>query len=267
MRPLDAKHAVAAGHYMKQILLTVTVLLAVGAAACKDKTTTPTTTTTTTAAATTTTTAATTTTTSIAAPTQFTLTGRITDSGTNQGIPLADIEIIEGANIGRTQRAGADGNYTLANLNPGTFTMRVRAFGYPSTDVRVTITNANLRLDIPIAPLPVSTTTTTSIGPTLKADFIWTPDPCTVSGAGPVTDCTVDAIASIGNIAGYKFDYAGKTVLNNARFRLTLACGDLTGTGTDVTVSVSLTVTEAGSGATDTVTKSVPVTKINGACP
>jgi hypothetical protein len=252
---------------MKQILLSVTLILVAGAAACsKNETNTPTSTTTTTAAATTTTTAASTTTTSIAAPTQFTLTGLVSDASTNKPIPLADIEIIAGANIGRTFRTDANGLYSAPNLNPGSFTMRVRAFGYPSTDVQVTITNANQRVDVSIAPLPVSTTTTTSVGPTLKADFFWTPDPCTVSGAGPVTDCTVDSITSTGNIVGYKWDYAGKTILNNARFKLTLACGDLSGTGTDVTVNVSLTVTEAG-GATDTITKTVPVTKINGACP
>jgi len=253
---------------MKQLLLLSTLLLvAANVAACKkDEPAAPTSTTTTTAAATTTTTAATTTTTSVPAPTQFTLTGLISDSTTNQPIPLADIEIIDGANIGRTFRADANGIYTAANLNPGSFTMRVRAFGYPSTDVRVTITNANLRVDVPIAPNPKTTTTTTTTIPALKADFFWTPDPCTISGVPPLADCTVDAISSNGNIVGYKWDYVGKTVTNNARFKLSLACGDLSGTGTDVSVNVSLTVTDAG-GGTDTVTKTVPVTKINGACP
>jgi len=252
---------------MKQILrLTATLLLVTGITACKKDDTGPSSTTTTSVATTTTTVAATTTTTSIPAATQFTLTGLISDSTTNRPIPLADIEIIEGANVGRTFRADGNGVYTAANLNPGTFTMRVRAFGYPSTDVRVTITNANLRVDVPIAPNPVSTTTTTTTVPALRADFFWTPDPCTISGAPPVTNCTVDSISSNGSIVGYKWDYAGKTVMNNARFQLSLACADLSGTGTDVSVNVSLTVTDAG-GGTDTVTKTVPVTKINGACP
>lgn len=249
----------------KILVIVVASVMAAGSAACKKNDNAPSSTTTT-SVATTTTTAATTTTTSIPAATQFTLTGLISDSTTNQPIPLADIEIIEGANVGRTFRADASGIYTATNLNPGSFTMRVRAFGYPSTDVRVTITNANLRVDVPIAPNPKTTTTTTTVAPTLKADFFWTPDPCTISGAPPVTECTVDSITSIGNIVGYKWDYAGKTVTNNARFKLSLACTDLSGTGTDVTVNVSLTVTDAG-GGTDTVTKTVPVTKINGACP
>jgi hypothetical protein len=251
---------------MRKILVIVLAsVMAAGTAACKKNDNAPSSTTTT-SVATTTTTAATTTTTSVPAVTQFTLTGLISDSTTNQPIPLADIEIIEGANVGRTFRADAAGIYTAPNLNPGSFTMRVRAFGYPSTDVRVTITNANLRVDVPIAPNPKTTTTTTTIAPTLKADFFWTPDPCTISGAPPVTECTVDSITSIGNIVAYKWDYAGKTIMNNARFKLSLACSDLSGTGTDVTVNVSLTVTDAG-GGTDTVTKTVPVTKINGACP
>jgi len=252
---------------MKQILVTITLLLAAGAAACSKDSTTPSSTTTTSVAATTTTTAATTTTTSIAAPTQFTLTGLITDSTTGQPVPLADLEVIEGANIGRTQRAGANGQYTLANLNPGTFTIRVRATGYPSTDIRgITITNANLTLNIQLTPLPVSTTTTIPVTPTLKADFTWTPDPCTITGASATVDCTVDAtLASTGQIIKYEWTYKGKTVANNARFMLVLACSDL-GSGSSDSVSVTLTVFDPG-GTTNTVTKGVPINKVSGACP
>jgi protocatechuate 3,4-dioxygenase beta subunit len=258
--------AVADERYMKQTLLTLTILMAVGFAACKnDNANTPTSSTTTTVATTTTTSAATTTT-SIPAPVQFTLTGLITDATTNRPVPLADIEIIEGANLGRVFRADAAGFYTAPNLNPGTFTMRVRAFGYPSTDVRgITITNANLRVDVQLTPLPVSTTTTTTTIPTLHADFVWTPDPCTISPPA-VVDCTVDGTPSTGAITTYAWSYASKTVANNARFMLVLACSDLSGTGTDVTVPVTLTVTDVN-GGTDTVKKDVAIKKISGACP
>jgi hypothetical protein len=258
--------AVTDEHYMKQILLTLTILMAVGFAACKNDNATPTSTTTTTVATTTTTSAATTTTTSIPTPVTFTLTGLITDATTNQPVPLADIEIIEGANLGRVFRADANGFYTAPNLNPGTFTMRVRAFGYPSTDIRgITITNANVRVDVQLTPLPVSTTTTTTTIPTLRADFIWTPDPCTISPPA-IVDCTVDGTTSNGSITGYAWSYASKTVTNNARFMLVLACSDLSGTGTDVTVPVTLTVTDVN-GGTDTVKKDVAIKKISGACP
>ena len=253
---------------MKQILLTGTLLLVAGTiTACNKNETAAPTSTTTTSVATTTTTAAATTTTSIPAATQFTLTGLISDSTTNQPIPLADIEIFEGANIGRTFRADANGVYTAPTLNPGSFTMRVRAFGYPSTDVRVTITNANLRVDVPIAPNPKTTTTTTTTVPALQADFTWTPDPCTVSGGGPVADCTVDGTSTNPTVTLYSWTYgAAKTVTNNARFMLQLACTDLNGTGLDVNVNVSLTITDS-TGATNSVTKNLPVKKINGACP
>jgi hypothetical protein len=249
---------------MKQILVTITLLLAAGAAACaKNETTTPSSTTTTSVAATTTTTAATTSTTSIAAPTQFTLSGTIIDQTTSRPVPLADIEVIEGANLGRTFRADASGNYS-ALLNPGTFTIRVRAFGYPSTDFRgIVITNANVRFDIGLIPTPPSTTTTTT--PTLHADFFWTPDPCTITGATATVDCTVDGSASTGSITTYAWSYKSKTVANNARFMLVLACSDL-GSSTSDTVNVTLTVTDTG-GGTDTVTKGVPINKVSGACP
>lgn len=254
---------------MKQILLTLTILMAVGFAACKnDNANTPTSTTTTTVATTTTTSAATTTTTSIPAPVTFTLTGLITDATTNQPVPLADIEIIEGANLGRVFRADAAGFYTAPNLNPGTFTMRVRAFGYPSTDIRgITITNANLRVDVQLTPIPISTTTTTSTTttsiPVLTADFTVTPVPCTITNAGASVDCTVDAAPSTGAITGYKWEYKGRTVTGNARISLQITCADL-GAQKDDTIFVTLTVTDSD-GATATVTKGVVIVK-TGAC-
>jgi len=252
---------------MKQTLLTVSIFLAAGFAGCNDKnTSTPTTTTT---VATTTSTATTTAaTTSVPAPQTFTLTGRVVDQGTGRAIPLVDFEIIEGANLGRTFRSDSNGVYSV-NLSPGSFTMRVRTFGYPSTDVRVIITNANVTVDIGLLPLPTTTTstpTTTTTVPTLQANFTWSPDPCTFSVPNATVNCTVDGQSSSGSITTYAWSYKSKSVANNARFMLQLACSDLgSGTG-DTTVDVSLTVTDVN-GGTSAITRAVPITRINGTCP
>lgn len=254
--------------YMKQILVTVTILMAAGLAACTKNATAPSTSTTTTVATTTTTTStATTTTTSVPGPITFTLTGLISDIATNRPL-AAEIEIVEGANVGIIFRSDANGLYSASNLSPGTFTMRVRAFGYESTDVRgVTITNANLRVDVQLRLAPISTTTTTSTTTTsvsaLKADFSVSPVPCTISGSGATVDCTVDASASTGTLTGYEWKYKGKTITGNAKISLLLACSDL-GAQKDDTVIVTLTVTD-DTGATATVTKGVVIVK-NGAC-
>jgi len=252
---------------MKQTLLIVSLLMAAGFAGCNDKNT-ATQTTTTTVATTTSTAATTTSTTSIPAPQQFTLSGRVVDQSTGRAIPLVDFEIIEGANVGRTFRSDANGAYTVGGLNPGSFTMRVRTFGYPSTDIRVTITNANVTVDVGLIPTPTTTTTstTTTTVSTLQANFTWSPDPCTFSVPNATVNCTVDGQASTGSITTFAWSYKSKSVANNARFMLQLSCADLGSGAGDVTVDVSLTVTDVN-GGTNGVTKAVPITKINGACP
>jgi hypothetical protein len=267
MRRLMQFLAVADEIYMKQVLLTVTILMAVGAAGCKSNSTTPSTSTTTTVATTTTTAPATTTTTSVPVPTTFTMSGLITDDTTSRAVPLAEIEFVEGPNTGKIFHADLSGLYTAPSLTPGAFTMRVRGLGYDSLDVRGILANADLRLDVKLHLTPITTTTTSTIAPTLHADFTWTPDPCTISGSPPVVNCTVDGTTStpIGSITTYLWSYKSQTVPNNARFMLVLACSDL-GSSTSDTVSVTLTVFNAG-GTTDTVTKGVPINKINGACP
>jgi len=253
---------------MKQTLLAVSLLMAVGFAGCNDKNT-ATQTTTTTVATTTSTAATTTSTTSVPAPQQFTLSGRVIDQGTGRAIPLVDFEIIEGANVGRTFRSDANGAYTVGGLNPGSFTMRVRTFGYPSTDVRVTITNANVTVDIALLPLPTTTTTTsspttTTTVPALLANFTWSPDPCVISGgATPFANCTVDASSSTGNNLTIEWKYKGKTVTGQTVHSLQIACSDL-GSVRDDTIFVTLTITDDG-GGTSSVTKGITIIK-SGAC-
>src|SRR5207244_12562458 len=75
-------------------------------------------TTTTTAATTTVTTTTTATTTSVQAT--FTVSGTVTDAKTGQRVNFADIEIIQGINVGRRFQGDASGGYTMIGLLPGT---------------------------------------------------------------------------------------------------------------------------------------------------
>jgi Carboxypeptidase regulatory-like domain/Bacterial Ig-like domain (group 2) len=80
-------------------------------------------------------------------PRTFTVSGTITDESTGRPID-AEVEVIDGANVGQKTHADVDGRYSLAGVAAGSFTLRARATNYESTDNRVTISNADARVDI-----------------------------------------------------------------------------------------------------------------------
>ena len=79
-------------------------------------------------------------------PTEFALSGHVSDVNTGAPLSGATIAIIDGANVGRATTSGADGTYVLA-MGPGGFTMRVRSDGYDSVFQGVTFV-ADTRVDI-----------------------------------------------------------------------------------------------------------------------
>ena len=76
-------------------------------------------------------------------PTQTTLTIRGTVFGDDPPAtyPLAGarVEVLDGANTGRSSTTDGLGKYALENLTPGGFTVRVRAIGYEETSAGVTL--------------------------------------------------------------------------------------------------------------------------------
>jgi len=82
-----------------------------------------------------------------AAPT-FTLSGVVTEENT-AGRPIAGglVQVVDGANAGKSASTDGNGSYTLADLASGSFTVRATAGGYNAAERAVTI-NEDTRLDL-----------------------------------------------------------------------------------------------------------------------
>ncbi len=68
-----------------------------------------------------------------------TLSGIVRDNGTGAAIAGASIQVVTGANAGRTEQTGADGAYNMHELQPGTFSVRVTASGYATLEREVVL--------------------------------------------------------------------------------------------------------------------------------
>jgi hypothetical protein len=247
---------------MRYTIAVLTLVLAATTAACTKNTSEPTNSTTTTVASTTTSSS----TTSVSTTTinaTFTVRGTVTSEKDNTVLKFADIEIIQGANIGRRFQGDANGAYTMPGLSPGAFVARYWAPGYLVRDVLITISTSDQTVNVALTPEPP--TTSTVVTTALQANFTFSPNPCTFS-PGPSINCTVDSGSSTGAITSRKWNYAGKEVIDAVTLGLSFACSDLLGSGTNRTLSVRLTVFDAG-GNLSTVDNGVPVQIVGGACP
>jgi sugar lactone lactonase YvrE len=84
-----------------------------------------------------------------------TLTGTVVDADTNAPIGGATVQLGSA-----TATTAANGTFSLANLNPGSFTVSVSAAGYPSAQVSgVLLTGANSLGSIRLPKQPAATTT------------------------------------------------------------------------------------------------------------
>jgi hypothetical protein len=121
-------------------------------------------------------------------PSNFTLSGTLTD-GTSHGIlPGITIQITAGTNVGRSAVTDGSGNYMMSGLSAGTFTLSVSAVAYYTTTQQVTLssnTQVNLVLQRTPAPPPGPTPP-----PSGTAPLEITIDPATCFGK--VFDATVD---------------------------------------------------------------------------
>lgn len=168
--------------------------------------------------------------------TTFTLTGTVTD-GTSHGIlPNVTVQIASGANAGRSAVTDGSGNYSMAGLSAGTFTLSIGATSYQTTTQSVTL-SANVRVDLVLqrvaaAPAPTPTPTPT-------------PAPGTVftrSGVGNTVfdmPTTVSRVRIVGTYTGFASNFivhiGGGFIVN-----------DLLGTGFNQTVSDGIYLTHGG---------------------
>jgi hypothetical protein len=199
----------------------------------------------------------------------------VTDDATGAPIPSAEPEILSGPNAGKKTPSGSNGFYSIPGLSPASFTVRFRAPAYDNADRNATISNSNVTLNVAMHRSPTTTstststststtstsTTTTTVNAELRADFTWSPDPCTMTGTNAVVDCTVNGSSSTGAITQYTWSYKGRTA-TGVTHSLVLDCG--IGGGVQVGVDVTLTVRNAA-GTTASTTKTITLVK-KGAC-
>jgi len=92
-------------------------------------------------------------------PPVFTLSGLVTEENTNgRAVAGAMVQVVDGPNAEKSTTADSNGSYALANLAPGSFSVRATAFGYNASVLVVTVvenTTLNLRLlRTPVTPAP-----------------------------------------------------------------------------------------------------------------
>ena len=79
----------------------------------------------------------------------FSLCGTIRDDSNNAPVSGVRVEILNGANAGKSATADASGAFCLQDLSPGSFTIRVSVSGYDNAEQTVQV-NANTSLNVSI---------------------------------------------------------------------------------------------------------------------
>jgi hypothetical protein len=72
-------------------------------------------------------------------PTRWSLSGTVTDDGTKLPLVGARVEIVEGVNQGAGVATGEEGRYKLENLEPGAFSLQIKAEGFDNERRSVTL--------------------------------------------------------------------------------------------------------------------------------
>src|SRR4051812_24265684 len=76
-----------------------------------------------------------------AAPATFEVTGRVVDAAAGTAINGVTMSAMNGPNLGKSARTGADGRYTLAGLTAGSFTLKAQSTGFEDYLQEITVTN------------------------------------------------------------------------------------------------------------------------------
>ena len=84
------------------------------------------------------------------APT-FTLSGLVSEDAGSKAVAGVAIQIVNGSNAGKSTSTDGNGNYSLAGLSGGSFTVRASANSYDTTEQAVTVAG-NTKLDLKLHP-------------------------------------------------------------------------------------------------------------------
>jgi hypothetical protein len=111
-------------------------------------------------------------------PVSYVLGGTVTETvpHTTTALAGARVEIVDGPNAGKFATTDAAGAYQIANLSPGTWSMRASLASYDDTTKTVTVTG-NTTLNLALNPTLKSTTET------FKQQISLTDQPCSGVGA------------------------------------------------------------------------------------
>jgi hypothetical protein len=82
-------------------------------------------------------------------PTRWALSGAITDAAAQTPVNGAKVEIVEGTNQGAAATTNAEGRYRFDSLEPGTFSIQVKAEGFENERRSVTLSSDQV-VDVPI---------------------------------------------------------------------------------------------------------------------
>jgi carboxypeptidase family protein len=130
-------------------------------------------------------------------PSTFDVDGTATD-GTSGGIlPKIAIRITDGANAGKSATTDGSGNYSIAGVNPGTFTMSAAAVSYQTTTKQVTV-STSARVDFVLARIPSTPTPNPTPAPTPMPTPIPGPTPTPTPAPTPSPTPTPGPIGAPG---------------------------------------------------------------------
>lgn len=94
----------------------------------------------------------------LSVPPTFTLSGAVTEENTaGRAVAGGMVQVVDGANAGKSSSTDGNGNYTLADLRAGSFTVRASANGYAAAERAVTVPQ-DTRLDLRLLRTPVTPT-------------------------------------------------------------------------------------------------------------
>jgi hypothetical protein len=86
----------------------------------------------------------------------FTLSGIVSEENTaGRAVAGGTVQVVDGPNAGKSSSTDGNGNYTLADLAGGSFSIRASASGYNATERAVTVAQ-DTRLDLKLLRTPVS---------------------------------------------------------------------------------------------------------------
>src|SRR3989449_4723858 len=91
-------------------------------------------------------------------PANADITGVVTDAGSGQPLPSAEVSVMSGTQVVSNASTDAFGRYTAHNIAPGTYTVTARFLGFSPESKTITVgdSNADIRVDFSLNAVAIS---------------------------------------------------------------------------------------------------------------